>query len=180
MNVARTRIVAATRGCFHLPTFQRSLSTNTDVDNNAFVHSMSKKQAKKALERSAAIRADHFAVKSDFPVSSQGEHQVNADEANRKRIIYRSKQRGWLEVDLLLGRWAGQNVMQLSRDELQQYEDILNEETIDIFNYISGKNDVPERLNTPMMKRLQAYCLSSPLGKASIEGFEQNKKYMSN
>ena len=141
---------------------------------------MSEEKAKKALERSAAIRTDHFAAKSDFPVSSQGEHQVDADEANRKRIIYRSKQRGWLEVDLLLGRWAGQNVMQLSNDELLQYEDILNEETIDIFNYISGKSDVPERLDTPMMKRLQAYCLSSPLGKASIKGFAQNKKYMSN
>ena len=70
--------------------------------------------------------------------------------------------------------------MQLSNDELLQYEDILNEETIDIFNYISGKSDVPERLDTPMMKRLQAYCLSSPLGKASIKGFAQNKKYMSN
>ncbi|KAL7680332.1 putative flavinator of succinate dehydrogenase [Plasmopara halstedii] len=85
------------------------------------------------------------------------------DEANRKRIIYRSKQRGWLEVDLLLGRWASENVMQLSSDQLQQYEDILNEETIDIFNYISGKCSVPKRLDTPMMKRLQEYCLTSHL-----------------
>ncbi|KAG1698632.1 hypothetical protein DVH05_014590 [Phytophthora capsici] len=158
----------------------RFLSTNLNVDNNAFVNSISKDQAKRALERGAAIRADHFAAKGDFPAASQGDHEVNSDEANRKRIIYRSKQRGWLEVDLLLGRWASQNVMQLSSEELKQYEDILNEETIDIFNYISGKSDVPEKLNTPMMKRLQEYCLSSPLGKASIEGFEENKKFMSN
>ncbi|KAG7383564.1 hypothetical protein PHYBOEH_009868 [Phytophthora boehmeriae] len=158
----------------------RFLSTNPEVDNNAFVHSISKEQAKTALERSAAIRADHVAMKSDFPAQSQGDHQVNSDEANRKRVIYRSKQRGWLEVDLLLGRWASQNVMQLSSEELQQYEDILNEETIDIFNYISGKSSVPERLDTPMMKRLQEYCLTSPLGKASLEGFADNKKFMSN
>ncbi|KAF4319672.1 hypothetical protein BBO99_00006311 [Phytophthora kernoviae] len=158
----------------------RLLSTNPNVDNNAFVHSISKEQAKTALERSAAIRTDHISIKGDFPAQSQGDHHVNADEANRKRVIYRSKQRGWLEVDLLLGRWASQNVMQLSSEELQQYEDILNEETIDIFNYISGKSSVPERLDTPMMERLQEYCLTSPLGKASLEGFADNKKFMSN
>ncbi|CAI5745388.1 unnamed protein product [Peronospora destructor] len=119
MKVALTRVIAAARGCSRLPMLH-SLSTNTDVDSNAFVHSISKKQAKKALERSAAIRASHFAAKSDFSVSIQGEHQINADEANRKRIIYHSKQRGRLEVDLLLRRWAGQNVLQLSSDELQQ------------------------------------------------------------
>ncbi|KAG7390258.1 hypothetical protein PHYPSEUDO_008396 [Phytophthora pseudosyringae] len=158
----------------------RALSTNPAVDDNAFVRSISEQQAKRALERGAAIRADHFAAKGDFPASSQGDHQVDADEANRKRVIYRSKQRGWLEVDLLLGRWASQNVMRLASDELQQYEDILNEETIDIFNYISGKSPVPGRLDTPMMKRLQAYCLTSPLGKASVHGFAENKKFMSN
>ncbi|GMF66917.1 unnamed protein product [Phytophthora fragariaefolia] len=141
---------------------------------------MSAEQAQKALARGAAIRADHVAAKSAFPAASQGEREVDADEANRKRVIYRSKQRGWLEVDLLLGRWASQNVMQLSSDELRQYEDILNEETIDIFNYISGKSPVPARLDTPMMKRLQDYCLTSPLGKASLEGFAENKKFMSN
>ncbi|RLN82596.1 hypothetical protein BBJ28_00003776 [Nothophytophthora sp. Chile5] len=137
----------------------RFMSTNPDVDDNAFVHSISKEQAKKALERP---------------------REIDGDEANRKRVIYRSKQRGWLEVDLLLGSWASQNVMQLTAEELQQYEDILNEETIDIFNYISGKSVIPERLDTPMMQRLQDYCLSSPLGKASTEGFAKNKKYMSN
>lgn len=113
-------------------------------------------------------------------VRSQGEQEINADEANRKRIIYRSKQRGWLEVDLLMGSWAAQNVMQLSAEELQQYEDILNEETIDIFNYVSGKSPLPERLDTPIMQRLQQYAFKSPLGKASPEGFAANKKFMSN
>ncbi|OWZ18048.1 hypothetical protein PHMEG_0007919 [Phytophthora megakarya] len=179
LRIAAIRVLAATRRSSRTQAF-RLLSTNPEVDNNAFVKNISSEQAKKALERSATIRADHVAAKGDFPIASQGDHQVDSDEANRKRIIYRSKQRGLLEVDLLLGRWASQNVMQLSNDELKQYEDILNEETIDIFNYISGKSSVPERLNTPMMKRLQEYCLSSPLGKASVEGFEENKKFMSN
>ncbi|KAI9917263.1 hypothetical protein PsorP6_012479 [Peronosclerospora sorghi] len=170
----------AVRGVYRRQATLRFLSTNKDVDNNAFIHKITKEQAEKALTRSAAIRADHLSIKYEFPFASHGDRQVDAEEAHRKRVIYRSKQRGWLEVDLLLGRWASQHVMQLSRDELQQYEDILNEETIDIFNYISGKSPVPERLQTPMMEKLQAYCLTSPLGKASLEGFAENKKFMSN
>ncbi|KAK7254417.1 succinate dehydrogenase complex assembly factor [Aureococcus anophagefferens] len=90
---------------------------------------------------------------------------VPSDEAVRKkRLIYRSKQRGWLEVDLLLGTWAVENVDGLSSAECDEYEDILNCETIDIFNFITGKDPVPPRLDTAMMKRLQDYCDSTPLG----------------
>lgn len=41
------------------------------------------------------------------------ESQMNADDldmSRRKRMIYRSKQRGWLEADILLGSWAVSNV----------------------------------------------------------------------
>ncbi|KAH8092967.1 hypothetical protein JL720_5137 [Aureococcus anophagefferens] len=90
---------------------------------------------------------------------------VPSDEAVRKkRLIYRSKQRGWLEVDLLLGTWAVENVDGLTSAECDEYEDILNCETIDIFNFITGKDPVPPRLDTAMMKRLQDYCDSTPLG----------------
>lgn len=154
--------------------------TSHKVDNHAFVNGMSEQEAERALRRNVEIRTKHFAEPGAFPEVSQGETAINADIANRKRVIYRSKQRGWLEVDLLLGSWASNNVMELTPEELAQYEDILNQETIDIFNYISGKDEIPEHLQTPMMDRLQAYCRSSPLGKASVEGFAANKKYMSN
>ncbi|TMW69669.1 hypothetical protein Poli38472_001825 [Pythium oligandrum] len=162
----------------------RSFSTASEDDKSVFtqgfLNGVSEDQAKKALERSDEIRAKHVAAKDSYPSQSQGETEISADEANRKRIIYRSKQRGWLEVDLLLGSWAAQNVMGLTAEELKQYEDILNQETIDIFNYISGKDVIPEEINTPIMKRIQEYCFSSPLGQASVEGFAANKKYMSN
>jgi succinate dehydrogenase flavin-adding protein (antitoxin of CptAB toxin-antitoxin module) len=41
-------------------------------------------------------------------------------------------------VDLLLGSWAESNVMQLTREEMDDYESILNCETVDIFNYVSA------------------------------------------
>jgi succinate dehydrogenase assembly factor 2 len=77
-------------------------------------------------------------------------------------MIYRSKQRGWLEADILMGSWAVQNVPNLTTLQLDEYETILNEETIDIFNYITGKDELPPRLqNLALMKDLQAYALKS-------------------
>jgi succinate dehydrogenase flavin-adding protein (antitoxin of CptAB toxin-antitoxin module) len=84
------------------------------------------------------------------------------DEVRRRRMIYRSKQRGWLEVDLLLGSWAEKFVPKLSAKELDEYDLILREETIDIFNYISGKDPLPVHLqNLKVLKDIQAYAISS-------------------
>lgn len=59
------------------------------------------------------------------------------------------------QVDLLLGTWAEQHVHSLTVEEMDRYEDILNLETVDIFNFIAGNVDPPAFVDTPMMKRLQ-------------------------
>ncbi|KAF0698744.1 Aste57867_10649 [Aphanomyces stellatus] len=113
-------------------------------------------QEARAQARYEQQRKEHFSARSEFPEASQGDVTIDADIANRKRVIYRSKQRGWLEVDLLLGRWASENVYSLSTDELKQYEDILNRETIDIFNLISGKDPIPEA-STGCLRDIDSY-----------------------
>jgi succinate dehydrogenase assembly factor 2 len=72
-------------------------------------------------------------------------------------------------VDLLLGTWAQANVMSLTAAEMDEYEAILNCETIDIFNYISGNTPCPKRVDTPMMARLRAWALSAPLGNSPTD-----------
>ena len=37
-----------------------------------------------------------------------------------RRLVYRSRQRGWLEVDLILGKWATEFVPTLTAEELIQ------------------------------------------------------------
>jgi succinate dehydrogenase assembly factor 2 len=89
-------------------------------------------------------------------------------------MIYRSKQRGWLEVDLLLGSWAVEFVPNLTEEELDQYEEILKVETIDIYNFVSGKDVPPEHIRRlPILKRLQDYAqqrdMVSPEGYAAMK-----------
>lgn len=99
-------------------------------------------------------------------------------ETRRKRLVYRSKQRGWLEVDLLLGTWASDNVPTLNDDELDQYEDFVNMETIDIYNVITLRLDVPDSMKrdgTGVVERIQEWARSSPLGKADPEKYREMK-----
>jgi len=121
-------------------------------------------------------------MRSSFPDSAQPKDgpPVDIDLAYRKRLIYRAKQRGWLEVDLLLGSWAVDNIMHLSVEECKEFEAILNCETLDIYNMITQQMDIPKVLQTPMMGRLQEYATTSPAGVASPTMYAKLKGKMSN
>jgi len=99
----------------------------------------------------------------------------------KKRLIYRSKQRGWLEVDLLLGTYAGENVPLMSPDELEQFEDFINLETIDIYNIITLRTDIPDELKSQlsgepsMAEKIQKWASSMPLGTADPDKYKQVK-----
>ena len=123
-------------------------------------------QARRVEERYGQMRQAHEALVTEFPAHAQpreGE-AVDASHAYRKRLVYRSKQRGWLEVDLLMGTFADQHVWEMSEQQLTEYEAILNEETIDIFNFITKKEPVPQELCSDVMDLVQAWCANNPLG----------------
>ncbi len=122
---------------------------------------------KVALPRAEAIFQKHI----ELPVDDISIRQ--------KRLIYRSKQRGWLEVDLLLGTWASENVPNMQEgDELDQFEDFVNMETIDIYNIITLRIDVPDELKRDgngVVERIQAWARSHPLGRADPDAYEAAK-----
>ena len=49
-----------------------------------------------------------------------------------------------LEVDLLMGSWATEFVPKLSKEELKEFDEVLQAETLDMFRYLTGQDDVPE------------------------------------
>ena len=85
-----------------------------------------------------------------------------------------------MEVDLLLGTWASENVPRLSPSELDEFEEFVNLETIDIYNVITLRTDVPESMRgvgseKTLVEKIQDWAKESPLGKASREKYVEVK-----
>ena len=73
---------------------------------------------------------------------------VQADPALRRkvlvnRLLYRSRQRGFLEMDLLVGIWAEKQVPVMSEDMLRQFEAVLDQENPDLYKWLTGQEPPP-------------------------------------
>lgn len=55
------------------------------------------------------------------------------------RLLYHAKQRGWLELDLILGQWAEKNLEHLSAERLDDFEELLGIENPDVFKCLTGQ-----------------------------------------
>lgn len=105
-----------------------------------------------------------------YSLSSTGEvviqvaplERINESQANQiKRLIYQSRKRGILETDLLLSRFADKFLHKLTKDELNQYDKLLDELDWDIYYWITKNKDypVPQKWqDSSILKLLQEEC----------------------
>ena len=81
-------------------------------------------------------------------------------------------------------------INRLTRDELDQYEALLNSETVEIFGWITDKNPLPavlshflvnaQEMDLPIVREIQKWVKNKPFGIASPEEYEKNKRFFSN
>ena len=162
--------------------FSRNLSTppttpavqyaGTDVEEAYF---------RKVAEEDEKLRVAYDRMPASYPAHSQAPDSVLSNQdAFRKRLLYRSRQRGWLEVDLLMGTWASKHLSELNDQELLLYEKLLNKETVDVYNILLGKEPVTSDIDNHITHKLIKFVSNSPLGRADPRNYEQIKKSMSN
>ena len=80
------------------------------------------------------------------------------DDVVRRRLLYSAKQRGYLELDILLGRWATDNLSDIHGDDLKDFAFLLTAETPDLFKWLTGQEDVPEEFRSDVCARLVRDC----------------------
>ncbi len=78
-------------------------------------------------------------------------------EIQRKRLMYRSKKRGNKEMDLILSAFVDQHLAGFTADMLDQYEGLLEQPDVDLYNWITGREAAPEVWDTPVMKLLRDF-----------------------
>ena len=82
-------------------------------------------------------------------------------EITRKRLIFRSWHRGTREIDLILGSFADKHVPEFSAEELTLYENLLQENDPDLYNWISGREAVPANVMNPVLEMLLSHRIKT-------------------
>ena len=65
---------------------------------------------------------------------------------NVQKLLYRSKQRGILELDLLVGEYAEKHLPGMTTEELSATEELLTEENPDLWKWITLQAVAPPHL----------------------------------
>lgn len=81
-----------------------------------------------------------------------------ASTARRKRLFFRCHHTGMKENDLLIGAFARTHLDGLSDEAVAWFEDFLmNNNDIDIYEWIIGRTPVPPALDHPVLDALRAF-----------------------
>lgn len=69
---------------------------------------------------------------------------LDALTTRRKRLLYQSAHRGTQEADLLIGGFATQYLPTLSAPQLDEFERLLDENDVDLVNWLTGRSAAPD------------------------------------
>jgi len=82
-------------------------------------------------------------------------------------MLYRAKQRGFLELDLLMGKYAEKNIPKMSDHKLLAFNALLLEENPDLFKWLIGQLEPPPNVaNNEAFKDLRGGIASQVSHKA--------------
>ena len=77
--------------------------------------------------------------------------------SRRKQLLFRTHHCGLKENDILLGHFADRYILKLNDQQLDDLEILMNQNDIDVMNWIIGKAVVPKEYNTELMKLIQKF-----------------------
>ena len=79
---------------------------------------------------------------------------MHSDE-DLKRLSWRAHHRGTKEADILIGGFFDAHHESWTTDERRLFEQMLEEQDVDILAWAAGTADAPERYQGPMLEALQ-------------------------
>jgi len=86
------------------------------------------------------------------------------DEEHRRKLKFRAWRRGFREMDLLMGSFADAEIDTMSEGDLAEFERLLATPDWEVFAWVTGKAEVPDNYQSPVLDRLLAFRYSAQPG----------------
>ncbi|MGZ6042213.1 MAG: FAD assembly factor SdhE [Asticcacaulis sp.] len=81
----------------------------------------------------------------------------NARAARLKKLSFRAWRRGFKEADIILGHFADDNLADMSDDELDAFEVLLEVPDQDLYGWIIERDRTPSEFQGEIMKKLNIF-----------------------
>lgn len=78
-------------------------------------------------------------------------------DPRRKRMMFRAWHRGTKELDIILGSFADKHLGAMSDDELDAFEALMDVPEPDLYNWISGREALPDNYQGPLVEQIIAF-----------------------
>ncbi|XP_039133980.1 succinate dehydrogenase assembly factor 2, mitochondrial [Dioscorea cayenensis subsp. rotundata] len=86
------------------------------------------------------LYSDHASIDVDLSTEE-------AQRRLRNRLLYRSRQRGFLELDLVLGNWVEENIRSMDELRIRALMDVLDLENPDLWKWLTVQEQPPEAVS---------------------------------
>lgn len=93
---------------------------------------------------------------SETPAPPHG-NTLPARQARIKKLIYRASYTGMKETDLLLGQFASRYLPDLSDEELDMFEALLEAGDPKILAWVQGDEEVPPQFQNSVMNMIKNF-----------------------
>jgi len=88
-------------------------------------------------------------------VPAPGTPAAGADDARRRRILFRATHRGTHETDILIGGFVARGIAEFTPDELDQLEEVMELPDVDLADWLTGRRPIPSDSDSPMLRRIE-------------------------